>query len=144
SSGSEALNLPGAAAARVEEPVMQPVLASLPEFDPLRDHPVAAPVVGTRRVVAVLVLFSLHGLFQLLPRSHHGALRRGAGGEARARRPAREVIIRLLRAHSVHAPLDAHLALERRPEEDQARRGACAELAALAALVVGVEDEPAL
>src|SRR5262245_17915885 len=144
SSGSEALNLPGAAAARIEEPVMQPVLASLPEFDPLRDHPVAAPIVRPRGIVTVGGLFFLDRGLQKRAIRNDRALNGSACRQARARGPARKVLVGFLSAHLPDAPFDAHLPLELRPQEHEAGLRPCRELAALAALVVRIEDEAAV
>src|SRR6476619_7982982 len=56
-SGRQALT--GPAAIRqltIAKPIVQPVLATLPEFDQYRRHPIAAPVRRALDVVAALVL----------------------------------------------------------------------------------------
>src|SRR5437762_1648572 len=73
-----------------------------------------------------------------VPRSH-GASRPRA--DARRHRAAGKVRIRFRVAHLADEALDAHLPLELLPQERERCRGVRRELAALAALVVGVEDE---
>src|SRR5258708_21339726 len=56
----------------------------------------------------------------------------------------RRVLFRLLLAAPArHGPLDDDLPLHRHPREEQGGAGVGVELAALAALVIGVEDEAA-
>src|SRR5436309_11383022 len=54
-SGRKAHDAPVAALAGIDEAVMQPVGAALPELDLGRQHPVAAPVWRSGRRVAVLL-----------------------------------------------------------------------------------------
>src|SRR5512134_943125 len=142
-SGSEALNRPARAGAGVEQPVVQPVGAPLPELHRLRQQPVAAPVRRARRVLAVLVLHALEGALQRCTVGHALALCRGPGGEPGAERPRVEIGVGVRCRDFLRAALDAHLALELRPQEHQARARLRGELAALAARVVGVEDKAA-
>ena len=75
---------------------------------------------------------------------HRTALQRGPRAELASARPRREVRVRLLVAHLARSPLDAHLALQRLPVKAHRRLRMREQLAALAALVVRVEDEAAL
>src|SRR6185295_11601720 len=123
-SGSEALNGPAVGrvfvTSAVEQAVMEPVLAPLPEFDPCRNDAVAAPVGGAGRIFPVLCLFFLHGYFQDIPAGNNGALCRGACRQARACRPAREILVRVLCGYLLDRSVDAHLPLQLRPQEHQA------------------------
>src|SRR6185295_15711863 len=142
-SGSESLKGPALALPAIEEPVVQPIGAPLPELDGLRDEPVSAPVRRPRRMIAELKLLFCEQFLQNRAAGHPLALRRGPGREARAERPARIVGVGILRADFLDRALDPHLALEIRPEEHRAGGGARFELASFAAEVVGVEDETA-
>src|SRR5687767_8928450 len=122
SSGSEALNGPAVADAAVEQPVVQPVLAALPELDLRGDHAIAAPVRRAGRVLTELLCYFLHFRFKKLPARNHRALRRGVSRQASARRPGGEVIVRLGARDLLDASLDADLPLELRPQERQAGR----------------------
>src|SRR2546423_7885842 len=141
--GSESLDSPATCGAPVEEPVVQPVGPALPELDYLRNDAVAAPVGRSRRLGAMALARLLHGLFQRFARRHGFALRRGPGREARAERAGGEILVRFGAAHFFHAALDAHLALDLRPQEYETGGGARFELAPLAAEVIGVEHETA-
>src|SRR5688572_12976508 len=123
---------------------MQAVFAALPELDRLRLDAVAAPVRRPRRVVGIAAARLGHRLFENFPRTNGPALGRGPGREASAERPGGEVRVGLAGCHLFDAALDAHLALELRPEEHQAGRRPRLELAPLAAEVVGIEGESAL
>src|SRR4051794_40713089 len=142
-SGSEALNAPAAAFAPVEEPVVQPVGASLPELDLRRNEAIAAPVRRSGRLLRVFLFHLGHRFFQYLPVGDLFALGRCPRGEPGAERPAAIVGVGLLRRHFLDGSLDAHLPLEVRPEEHGARGGARGELLSFAAEVVGIEHESA-
>src|SRR6266545_6032869 len=145
--GRKPLDAPGtvhaAAFACVQQPVVQPVGAALPEFDRLRHDAVAAPVRWPRRALAVALARLFHRFFENFPGRYGFALLGSPGREARAERPGGEIVVGVLRADLFHAALDAHLALELRPQEHQARGGARFTLAALAAAVIGMEHEAA-
>src|SRR5262245_27200220 len=146
-SGSEALNRPASGAsgaARVAQPVVQPVGAALPEFDRQRHDAVAAPVRRARRVVGIALAYALHGGLERTAGGHRLALRRRPGGEAGAERAAGVIRVRGGGGHLVDGAVDAHLALEVGPLEYEAGGRARRELAALAAAVVGEEDEAAV
>src|SRR4051812_7902767 len=97
-------------------------------------HAIAAPVSGQRRRLAVLAP-------QLIPTALEPAavgngLARGRGPRADARAERARVVIspRLVLAHLLDPPLDAHLPLELLPEEREAGHGMHREVATLAAL----------
>jgi len=69
------------------------------------------------------------------------ALRRCPRAEPRTQRPGREVLVRLLRRHDFHRPLDAHLPFERLPREDERHRWVRGHLATLPAIEVREERE---
>src|SRR5918992_1243648 len=51
--GGKPLDLPAGAFARIEQAIVQPVGAALPEFHALRNDSITAPVRRARRLVAV-------------------------------------------------------------------------------------------
>src|SRR5437660_10441033 len=59
--GGKAHNAPGVAVARIEQPVMQPVGAALPELELGRQHAIAAPVRRPWRRIAVAPARLCHG-----------------------------------------------------------------------------------
>src|SRR5688572_30259057 len=63
-SGRESLNRPVLPGAAVEQAIVQPVAAPLPELDLLRLHAIAAPVRRPRGVVAIARLNRLHRRFE--------------------------------------------------------------------------------
>src|SRR5687768_8573967 len=71
--GGKTLDAPGGPGARVEQPIVQPVGAPLPELDTLWHHPVAAPMRRPGRVVAVAPARLFHRLFQDFPRGNRFA-----------------------------------------------------------------------
>src|SRR5262249_15418833 len=81
---------------------------------------------------------------QHLAASDDLALVRGGGAELAADRAAVEVGIRLLGADTLNASLDANLALELHPEEDERGPRVLVQLGALAALVIAKEHEATL
>ncbi|MNZ74546.1 hypothetical protein D3C78_929970 [compost metagenome] len=82
--------------------------------------------------------------FQLAAAVDHPALRRSPGAETAAQGAHLEIGIRFRRRHPLHQPLDAHLALQARPEEGHGRARIGQQLLALGAVVVGEEGEAAL
>src|SRR5512144_3149737 len=118
--GREARTVPARGGPRIEQAVVQPGRPPLPELDGRRNHPVAAPVRRARGSDAV-------------PQSHLGgareqpglaaddlALRRRPRADAARERAAAEVFVRLLLARALHGAVDANLAFELGPEEQQA------------------------
>src|SRR5947199_13753 len=77
-----------------------------------------------------------HGRVQRRPRGDAVALRRRPGGKARTQGPARVIGVRFGRRDALDAAVDAHLAFELGPHEDEARGAVRLELARLAAAVV--------
>src|SRR5262249_33881971 len=101
-SGSEALNGPAGILAGVEQPVVQPVGAPLPELDGVRPHAVPAPLRRPRRVIRMALADRAHRAFQEFPRRHFLALRRGPCRVARAERAAGVVGVRRGRRDFLH------------------------------------------
>src|SRR5688572_16090612 len=141
--GRKALDPPSGAGTRVEQPIVQPVGAALPEFDLPRDDAITAPMRGAGRVVAETPAHLLHFLFQDFPRRNRLALRRGPGGHARAQGARGEIGIRFGSGELLDRAFDAHLPLQLGPLEYQAGDRARLELARLAAAVAGIEGEAA-
>src|ERR1700681_3923729 len=105
--GVEPLDDPGAAAARVAEAVVQPVVPVLPELPGLGNNAKAAPCLRSREIH----LCELRGTtLEFTAVSEHFALARRQCSGARACRPGRKVRIRLLRGHTLDGAFDAHLA----------------------------------
>ena len=110
-----------------------------------RHQPIAAPVRRTRHVDRR----SRRSARCAAANSRSSQARSGMTrlcGDAHAprresQRAGREVGVGLRRGNLADSSLDAHLALQLDPMKEQRRLRAHGELAALAALVVGVEDE---
>src|SRR3970282_2047298 len=97
-SGRQPLDPPACAAdAAVEDAVVQPVLASLPEFERLRHQAVAAPWRRARHGIGVLPREGGEAALERTAARHEGALRRGPGRELAAARPRSEIFIRFAR-----------------------------------------------
>src|SRR5574340_1040395 len=79
--GRKPLHPPGVAGARVEQPVVQPVGAPLPELDALRQHAIAAPMRGAGWLLVEARASFFERFFEL------GA---GGNGFALRRSPRRE------------------------------------------------------
>src|SRR4051812_42607960 len=144
-SGSEALNRPACSCRRlfalVHQAVVQAVGPALPELDRLRHDPISAPMRRSRRIVRIASARFLHGILEMSPRGDCFALRRRPCREPRAERAAGVIGVGGGGATPPDRTADAPLPLKIRPLEDEASRGSSLELAALAAAVVGVEDE---
>src|SRR5262245_11244012 len=140
--GREALDPPAVAVAHVAQPVVQSVVAVLPELVRLRAQAVAAPVLGPRDVAPFELARELgDGHVELRSVGEHAALFRRRRCELRAAWPRREVGIGLVLAHALDRPLDPHLPAKPRPVEEEGGLRVGLELAALAAAVPGEEDE---
>src|SRR6476620_3617808 len=85
-------DLPLLADGAKEVPVVEPVVAMLPELERVRDEPVAAPRARPRR----LLRLRRDGGFERRPRLDRTRLRRGRRASPRRRRPRRPVRVRLL------------------------------------------------
>src|SRR5688500_19425551 len=97
--GGKALDSPGGAGAAVTQPVVQPVGASLPELDVLRQHAVAAPMRRPGRGVAEALFHLAHGGLQSFSSVHDIALLGGPRGQPRAQRTRGEIGIGFGAAH---------------------------------------------
>src|SRR5215210_666174 len=141
----QTLHSPPSPGTLVNEPVVQPVLASLPELDNLRLDPVAAPERGTWDLTRLIFRFERpYPLFQNAPVLDGPALFGSPRPEATPARTAREVGVGLIVREAVCVAFDPDLTLQLSPVEEQ---GACRvrlQLAGLASLVVGVEHEAPL
>jgi hypothetical protein len=125
--------------------VVEPAGPPLPELEDGRQHAVAAPV-GRPGHVPVGVLRHQLGV----PGFEQGAigddrtLGRCPRPEPTTQRPVHEVGVRFRRGHLLDHALDAHLSFEGVPEEHERDARVGRHLAALAAVVVGEEREPAV
>src|SRR6202011_2117106 len=104
--GLKPLHAPACAGALVPEPVVQPVVAVLPELVRLGGEAVAAPARGPRRLVPQ----PCHAQLELLAARDRRALLRHGGALPRAQGPRRPVGVALLRADSGDRALDPDLA----------------------------------
>src|SRR5687768_7490681 len=138
------LPLPASAFADIAQPIVQPALATLPELELLGQHAVPAPPGGPRHRVAVELPRDAESRLERRPALDHLALMGRIHAPAALERARREVRVRLGLAHLLHGAADAHLPLDRRPEEQQRRAAVLRQLARLAAVVVRVEHEAAL
>ena len=135
---------PRAVAGAIGDAIVQAARAALPELERVGHDAVAAPVRRPRHVVAGARARRRRSA----ARATRGRRSRSLCGDAHAPmresvRPRREVGVRLGGVDALDDALDAHLALELHPVEQQRRRRAVGELASLAALVVGEEHEAA-
>ncbi len=102
-------------------------------------------MLGTaRRLVGETPLGVREQPFQLGAIGDDPALRRGPGAQATAQRTHLVVGVGFLGSDLLDVAFDAHLALQRRPEEGHGRPRIGRQLLALGAFVVGEEGEAAL
>ncbi len=130
--------------ARIEQAVVQPRRAPLPELDRVGHEAVAAPVRRARRVVAVAFADGLFPRFERRAAVDHGALVGRPCADARAERARREIAVAFFRTGFLDPAFDAHLAFELDPVEQQRGLRMHGEIVPLAAFVIGEKDEPAL
>ena len=126
-----------------EQPIVQPALAPLPEFDRLGRDAIAAPERRQRHRPAGVLGGQLGVALFERPR---GRARPGSAPtptrRSGSRTDASGSTAPILRAGLGHGAGDAHLPFELGPEQQQATRAGCrARSLALRALVVGEEDE---
>ena len=117
--------------------------AVLPELPCHRREPVTAPVLAHRQVAGCSSLELVHALLQPLAARHRAALRRGQRAQLALARAAARVRLGLRAQDADHPALDAHLAPQLGPVEQQRRLRVGLELFGLAAAVVGEEDDAA-
>ncbi|CAK7287774.1 hypothetical protein SGPA1_50740 [Streptomyces misionensis JCM 4497] len=143
-SGAEAVDPPGAVrAGGVAQPVVEPVLPALPELDRLRGDPEAAPVRRHRHLFALGVARRQLGVgrVQFGARGDHRGLGAGPGAQLGAVRAAAEVRGGLVAPGAPDRAGDDDLPGQRMPGEEQRGARVRRQIAALAGVVVGVEDE---
>src|SRR5215207_1198736 len=129
----------------IHEPVVQPVLAPLPELERLRLDPIPAPVRRARDLAPLVRELQLpQAVLQRSPAPDLAALRAGPRPEAAAARAAGEVGVGLLVGDARGGTFYPDLPPQFAPVEEERAARVLRELAGLAALVVGVEDEAAL
>src|SRR5581483_5793461 len=126
----------------IAEAVVQPVVAVLPELPRVRREPEAAPPLRPRRLALQRELCDAP--LEPLARLDRTALWRRGGGETRTERPRGEVRVRLGIGDPGDGALDAHLAAERLPVEEERRARVLRQLLPFAARVVREEDDPVL
>src|SRR5690606_2365949 len=126
---------PGFALQPIVEAVMQAARPALPELDAVRQQPIAAPMWRAVRSLIEEALFGLHHqVFQLGAVPDHPALRRGPGTDAAAQRADLEVTVGFGSCDALHAPFNAHLALQAGPEEGHGGKRTGRQLTALGAV----------
>ncbi len=123
---------------------MQAAATALPEFDGLGVHAVAAPV-GRRGDFGTGVFFiqRLHGVLKHGAAVDDGTLLRDPRAKLAGARTGVEVGVAFFAGEAGDRALDDDLALQRDPRKQQGNTGVFGEIAALAALVVGVKNEAA-
>src|SRR5438132_13139949 len=130
---------------RIAQAVVEPVLAPHPELDRVRHDAVAAPERWQRDLAAgVLALQAPVLRFQYRTIRDDAALSRGPRREATSVWAGPEVLLGLAGGDSLHPAVRPNLPAKRVPIEDQRGARVLGQLTRLAALVVGVEDEPAV
>src|ERR1035437_2477364 len=138
----EAVDLPAAVVAGIEEAVVEAAGAALPEFDGFRDDPVAAPERGQGDFTLGELRFHLGEFLQEeRARRYDRALLGHPGTELGIAGTRGEIAERFGGADLFRAPLDDDLALQREPGEQQRGFRVGRELARLAAFVVGEKHE---
>ena len=132
-------------ASLVAEAVVKTAVAVLPELPRVRHDEVAAPRRGRGTGPSPSSRSTSASRSSRTSRDSSGSLCADATrSDLRAARAGREVGVRLLLPQPHDVALDAHLATERRPVEEERRARVHEQLAALARLVVAEEDEAAL
>src|ERR1700756_3919292 len=122
---------------------MEPVLSSLPKFDPLGGNPEAAPKFRHRRVtISVLCRDLVESAFELSPTGDRTALRRDNGADPALQRAFIEVRLRFIVRDSGNVTFDLDLSLQPRPMEIEGSSRVLSQIATFTALVVGEEDKP--
>ena len=120
----QAFDAPAVGAAPVDEPVVQAVLAALPELDALQLHAVPAPERWSGYRGAPVLGFELvQPALKLLPARYGPTLFGGPGPELAAAGSAPEVGVRLFGRDLASEALDPDLPLELAPVEDERARG---------------------
>src|SRR5262249_55072725 len=139
----QALDDPRPPPARVHEPVVQAILAVLPELEALRRYSNPAPRLGQGQLLTFVLRRQLgDARLQSLPAGDRPALRRGERAELTPSWARAHVGRRLLGTHALGRTLDPDLAAERIPVEQQRRTRILVEIARLATLVVREDHEP--
>src|SRR4249919_3100877 len=134
------------AVALVEPALVQAEIGAEPEFDLLRLHPQAAPARRPRNIpILELRLEPGQPLFEGGTRVERLRLLRSPCPQLAAARTAGEVGVGFGVAYDFHRPFHAHLdaVAHARPVEQQRGMRISLQLAALAAVEMGVEDETA-
>ncbi len=133
-----------AGVAPVDQPVVLAPLPLLPELHALGHHPHAAPVRRPPHLAPRQLGLGISPQpFERGPVGDDLALRRRQRSDLAAPGPRGPVGVRRRVVHPGRLPLDDHLPARRMPREQQRHPGIGRQLAALAALVVGEEHEPA-
>src|SRR6185312_16103278 len=138
---------PGLAVPAPAHALVQAELGAVPELDRVRLDQVAAPVRRARHVAAFeLALVARHALVEALAAGQVLRLQRGPGADLAAARPRAQVRVGFLRLqlarHALHPHL--HATAQLLPVEAQRHLRVRRQLAALVAVVVGVEAQAAL
>ena len=129
----------------IENAVVDPILAVLPELEAGRHDPVATPVLRPGHVgVGETTLLLDHGIFEGRSALDGLALVAGMGAELVASWPGSEVVIGLSCGHLLDGTLDPDLAAEWLDVPEQRGSWVLGKVLALATQVVRVDAEPPL
>lgn len=129
--------------ADIEDAVVQPIGAALPELDAIRPEPIATPMGRARHGLPLEApLLVRVALLQLLSGAQLFALFGRPRAQLMPSRSVGEVRIALVRRQPLYLAFHAYLLLGTRPVEAERRPAIDLELAALAASVVRMEHEP--
>ena len=123
--------------ALVAKAIVESIRPPLPELVGVRRQPVSAPEPRTRHGVAKQLSHLLDPCLELLAAGDRAALWRCAGTPLALERPRGEILVGFSTFDRLDATLDAHLAVERAPVEQQARAVVRPQLRSLAALLYG-------
>src|SRR4051794_15885229 len=135
---------PGAVGlARVKDAVVQTAGPALPQFDRVRHHAHAAPMLRPRhRTASETPLEFREQLFEFSARRERLALLRHPRADLRLHRPSAEIRLALFGTGPLDDSLDPHLPLQRLPKKTQRRPRIGGQLFPFAAVIIRMKREP--
>src|SRR5258706_4134875 len=133
--GVQTLDTPRGAVTNVNDPIVQPVGAAIPELDPDGRQAEAAPERWPldRPSFEAALDFTILFLERLARGQHIALIRRPCAKLAAARAP-REICVRFFGSHPLDPAFNPNLLVERRPVKTERRVRVARQLASLAAV----------